>query len=201
MKRLLYGCAMGLALNSLVLAQDLPIRERRVFAFSEGGSVRLQLSSGDYTIRAGQRDRVVIQWKANSPEDEKDMKKIKVGATVKGNAASLRTESPTKHARLVIEIPARSDLYLRMRAGDVSISGIDGNKDIHVTAGDLKIDVPPASYSHVHASVTFGDLQATPLGISQDGIARSFDWNGTGKYTLRATLFAGDLTLGPEHTH
>jgi len=201
MKRLLYGCAMGFALNSLLLAQDVTIRERRVFAFSEGGSIHLQLSSGDYTVRAGQSDRVVIQWKANSPEDEKDMKKIKVAATVKGNAASIRTEGPTKHARLVIEIPARSDLYLRMRAGDMRITGIDGNKDIHMTAGDLKIDAPPASYSHVHASVTFGDLQATALGISQDGIARAFDWNGTGKYTLRATLFAGDLTLGPEHAH
>jgi len=201
MKRLLYGCAMSLSLNCLLLAQDVSIRERRLFAFSEGGSVHLRLSSGDYTIRAGQSDRVVIQWKANSPEDERDMKKIKVAATVKGNEASIRTEGPTKHARVIIEIPARSDLYLRMRAGDLSITGIDGNKDIHLTAGDLKIDVPLASYSHVHASVTFGDLQAMPLGISQDGIARSFDWNGTGKYTLRATLFAGDLTLGPEHAH
>jgi hypothetical protein len=121
------------------------------------------------------------------------MKKIKVHTSVSGNVASLRTDGPTKHARIVIEVPARSDLHLRMRAGDLRVIGIEGNKDIRLTAGDLKIDILPASYSHVHASVTFGDLQARPLGISKDGIGNSFEWSGTGKYSLHASLFAGDL--------
>jgi len=114
---------------------------------------------------------------------------------VLGSVATIRTEGPTKRARIVIEIPARSDLYLRMRAGDVRIAGIEGNKDIHMTAGDLRIDVLPESYSHVHASVTFGDLRAHALGISKDGIGSSFEWSGAGKYILHASLFAGDLTL------
>ena len=59
----------------------------------------------------------------------------------------------------------------------------------------MKIDMLPASYSHVHASVTFGDIQATALGISKDGIGNSFEWSGAGKYTLHASVFAGDLTL------
>jgi len=82
-----------------------------------------------------------------------------------------------------------------MRAGDVRITGVEGNKDIHMTAGDLKIEMVPTSYSHVHASVTIGDLRASPLGISMDGIRNSFEWNGTGRYILDASLFAGDLTL------
>ncbi len=80
-------------------------------------------------------------------------------------------------------------------ASDVRIAGIEGNKDIHMTAGDLRIDVLPESYSHVHASVTFGDLRAHALGISKDGIGSSFEWSGAGKYILHASLFAGDLTL------
>jgi hypothetical protein len=28
-----------------------------------------------------------------------------------------------------------------------------------------------------------------------DGIRNSFEWNGTGRYILDASLFAGDLTL------
>ena len=82
-----------------------------------------------------------------------------------------------------------------MRAGDVGISGIEGNKDVHLTAGDLKIDVSPETYSYVHAAVTFGDLVAHPLGISKDGIKNRLEWSGAGKYKLDASLFAGDLML------
>jgi hypothetical protein len=82
-----------------------------------------------------------------------------------------------------------------MRAGDVRIDGVEGNKDIRMTAGDLKIGLLPASYSSVRASVKFGDLQARPLGISKDGIFSSFDWNGSGRYKLYASLFAGDVVF------
>lgn len=39
------------------------------------------------------------------------------------------------------------------------------------------------------------ELRGEALGISSDGFRNSFDWNGSGKCNLRASLFAGDLTL------
>ncbi|HYR90822.1 MAG TPA: DUF4097 family beta strand repeat-containing protein [Terriglobia bacterium] len=185
MKRLFVGFVVWAAIGSLVYGQD-------------GGLVRLKLSSGDYTVRPGNGDRISVHWQPNEPENKKkleEMKKIKVHVETSGLITTIRTEGPTRHARMVIEIPARTDLYLRMRAGDVRIQGIEGNKDIHMTAGDLNIDVSPASYSQVNASVTLGDLQATPFRISKDGFKNSFEWRGYGEYTLRASLFAGDLTL------
>jgi len=195
MTRLLFGFVIGLSLNTLFAGQGTQTENLQEYSFSEGGSVRLQLSSGDYLIRAVVSDRLVVRWQAEDPEFEKDMKKIQVRTDISGNVATIRTGGPTKHARITIDVPARSDLHLRVRAGDVRISGIEGNKDIHMTAGDLKIDMSPTSYSYVHASVAIGDLRASALGISKDGIRNSFDWNGTGKYTLDASLFAGDLTL------
>jgi len=200
MTRLLFGFSIGLVLNCLMIGQTVPAENWRQYAFQEYGSVRMQLSSGDYTVRAGSSDHVVVRWEAEDSAFEKDMKKIRVHTDISGNVASIRTEGPTKHARMTIEIPALSNLYLRMRAGDVRISGIEGNKDVHMTAGDLKIDVVPNSYSAVHASVTIGDLRAGVLGVSKDGIRNSFDWNGPGNYTLHASLFAGDLTLGRERS-
>ena len=75
------------------------------------------------------------------------------------------------------------------------IVGIDGNKDVRMTAGDLDIDVAPDSLWHVHASVAMGDLTAHPLGIEKDGIRNSLNWFGAGAYTLDARVFAGDMTL------
>jgi hypothetical protein len=163
--------------------------------FSEGGIVTLNLSSGDYTVRAGASDRVRVQWCADDPDDQKDMRKIQVVSDVFEGVATIRTKGPTSRARFTIEVPARSDVHLRVRAGDIRIEGIEGNKDVRMTAGDLYIDVQPDSLRHVHASVSNGDLSARSLGIEKDGFRNSLDWFGDGQYTLDARVFAGDVHL------
>jgi hypothetical protein len=47
-----------------------------------------------------------------------------------------------------------------VRAGEVRLHGIEGHKDVRMTAGDLKIGVRRESLASAHASVTFGDLDA-----------------------------------------
>jgi hypothetical protein len=75
------------------------------------------------------------------------------------------------------------------------MTGIEGHKNIRMTAGELKIGVRAESLGSAHASVTFGDLDASALGISKSGIKRSLDWIGSGAYALDARLGAGDITL------
>lgn len=164
-------------------------------SFSEGGIVTLSLSSGDYTVRAGASDRVRVQWRADDTDDQKDMRRIQVRSDVFERVATIRTKGPTSRARFTIEVPARSDVHLRVRAGDIRIEGIEGNKDIRMTAGDLSIDVQPESLRHVHASVSIGDLNARSLGIEKGGFKNSLDWFGDGQYTLDARVFAGDVVL------
>ena len=176
-------------------------------SFPEGGLVTMNLSSGDYAVRAGATGRIRVRWYAEDAHHERDMEKIKVRTDLFGSVATIRTQGPTRHARFTIEIPGRSDLHLRIRAGHVRIEGIEGNKDVRMTAGDLDIDVAPDSLRHVHASVSIGDLKARVLGIDKDppsrrsrfggagGFKSSLDWFGDGAYTLDARMFAGDVTL------
>lgn len=164
-------------------------------AFAEGGIVTLNLSSGDYTVRAGASDRLRVQWRASDSDHEKDMSKMRIIADVIGRIATIRTKGPTSKAHFTIDVPARSDVHLRMRAGEVRIEGIEGNKDVRMTAGELYIEVDPESLGHVHASVSIGDLNARSLGVEKDGFRNSLDWIGDGRYTLDARLFAGDVHL------
>ena len=185
----------SLALGAVTFGQsrgDDQVIER---AFVEGGIVTLNLSSADYTVRAGASDRVRVAWRAEDPEDEKEMRKIQVISDVFERVATIRTKGPTSRARFTIEVPARSDVHLRVRAGDIRIEGIEGNKDVRMTAGDLYMDVQPDSLRHVHASVSIGDLNARSLGVEKDGFKNSLDWFGDGQYTLDARLFAGDVHL------
>ena len=198
MTQLLIGSIGILVLGSLVLAQTPPPAadpftvER---AFPEGGKVALQLASGDYTVRAGASDRIVVRWTPDRHARIKDVHDLRVSVRVTGSTGTIVTSGETDHMDFVIELPARSDVHLRMRAGEITLQGIDGHKDIRMTAGELKVGVRRETLASAHASVTFGDLDARALGISKSGIKRTLDWFGGGDYELDARLGAGDLTL------
>ena len=198
MKHVLTGLIGMLALGSLAKAQPLPRAphadtiER---AFAEGGRVALQLASGDYTVRAGASDRIVVRWTPDRHARLKDVQDLRVSVRVTGSTGTVVTSGKADHMDFVIELPARSDVHLRMRAGEITLQGIDGHKDIRMTAGELKIGVRRETLASAHASVTFGDLDARALGISKSGIKRTLDWFGGGDYELDARLGAGDLTL------
>ncbi len=186
--------ALGIA-PSLAPAQVADHRNIIERPFAEGGYVSLSLASGDYSLRAGDADRIVVRWSADAEARAKDLRKMSVDIHVDGRMATVITDGPTRHVHFTSEMPARSDVYLRAKAGDVEVHGIEGNKDIRMTAGDLTIGVRPGTLWYAHGSVTFGDIDARPLGIDEGGIKRSFEWIGGGKYTLDARLFAGDLKL------
>lgn len=157
-----------------------------------GTRVRLKLASGEYLVKAGRSDRIFVWWETDKPAD---LRKIKVYLDTGGSAAIVRTDGPMRHARMLIELPRRTDIQVRMFAGEMRIEGIEGDKDVKMTAGELKVDANASSYSHVEASVKVGELDAKPFQFSKDGFARSFQWRGSGPYKLRARLFAGELTL------
>jgi hypothetical protein len=116
---------------------------------------------------------------------------------ISGGIAEFRLSGgPRNDIQITIRLPRNSDLRLRVPAGDVSVEGIVGNKDVEIYAGDLSIQVgDPKDYSHVDASVNAGDVDAAPFGESHSGLFRSFSKSGSGKLTLHAHVGAGDLTL------
>jgi DUF4097 and DUF4098 domain-containing protein YvlB len=120
-----------------------------------------------------------------------------VKLTTNGNSADLRVENtPHDNFHATIEVPALTDLRIRLTAGDLRVSGIKGDKDIEAHAGDLNISVGSSSdWGDVDASVTAGDINASPFRASKGGLFRSLRWQGPGKYKLHAHLMAGDINL------
>jgi len=104
---------------------------------------------------------------------------------------------PNNNVQIRIEVPDRTDLLVRSTAGNTTVSGVTGDKDVELRAGDLTIHVgAPDSYRVAEGSVLAGDLNASAFGVVKDGLFRSFrKESATGQYRLRAKLLAGDLTL------
>jgi len=186
---LLFSAVIALTINAL--GQENPRRVEKTFQGS--GQIRMQLGGGDYEVRAGSTDRIVIEW---TVKNEHDSAKIKTKLNIVGHAAKLETSGPHNNSHAVIEVPAETNLVIRLAAGDMSIRGIVGKKDVVSHAGNLDIYVGNANdYSRVDASVNFGDLNASAFGASKGGLFRSFHHEGNGRYVLRAHLGAGDLNL------
>ena len=163
-------------------------------AFPEDGRIRMELSAGDYNISGGAEHRLRVVW---SVRDAEQLPRVRARADVRDRDATITTSGPsTKGLRVSIEVPQRSDLYVRLTAGDLRVEGVRGNKDIELHAGDARIDVVRAEdYHAVDASLWAGSIHAEPFHVFKDGLFRSFGWSGTGPYRLHAKLKAGDLRL------
>jgi hypothetical protein len=120
-----------------------------------------------------------------------------VDLTTSGTHANLVVkDTPSNAFKATIEVPQATDLVIRLSAGDLAVAAITGNKDVQAMAGDVDIVVGDSNeYSSVDASIKAGDLRASAFGGSKSGLLQRFTWSGPGKYTLRASLGAGDLTL------
>ena len=162
--------------------------------FVSGGQVKLSLSAGTYVIRASAAaDKITIRWQTRKQDQEQ---RVRISADVKGSECSIDAKGPRGALRVEIELPARSDLYLRLRSGDLSVEGIEGNKDIECHAGDVTVDIGGADdYGAVDLSASVGDIEAPPLGASKGGFLRKFRWQGPGKYTLHAHVRWGSRSL------
>jgi hypothetical protein len=164
-------------------------------AVQPGGDLRMRLRSGDIEIRGSDSPVLRVSCHMQYPERAKE---VAIEFEPSGKSGNLRIRGgPNNDIRFRIEVPKNTNLYIRSPAGDLSLSGVVGDKDVEIHAGDLTISVGDAAdYKHADASVYAGDLSASAFGVSKDGLFRSFDKdNPGGKYRLHAHVGAGDLVL------
>jgi hypothetical protein len=157
--------------------------------FVSGGKVEMTLESGDYDIRASSDNRIHVRWNEAS--------RARVKLTTNGKSADLRVgNTPNNNFHATIEVPALTDVRVRLTAGNLEMAEIKGDKDIEANAGNLSISVGSSSdWGDVDASVTAGDLHAPAFQAASGGLFRSFKWKGPGKYRLHAHLTTGDINL------
>jgi hypothetical protein len=96
-----------------------------------------------------------------------------------------------------IEVPRRTNLSIRMFAGQVTVEEVKGDKDIELGAGQITISsIHDGDYRDVDASVEVGEVQARAFGIDKGGFFRNFTRkNADGDYWLRAHVTTGQVEL------
>src|SRR5262249_51751973 len=125
-----------------------------------GALLKLELSSGNYKIESGTADRLIIQSTAKNPDEQK---KVRFGLNATRQEASVKVNGPSK-VEVSIQIPKNVNLSVRLNGGRLTVSGIEGDKDIESNAGQVNINIgKPQDYRAIDASVTIGDIEARAL--------------------------------------
>jgi hypothetical protein len=155
--------------------------------------LQIELGSGDYQIVASASDSIAVTYDETNPGA---LGNLKVQIDSGHGQNHLKIAGPKSNFHAVIEVPRKTDLRVRMSAGGLTIGDVEGNKDIEVVAGNLKLNsLRPQDYAEADFSVRIGDVYAPLFNTAKTRLSQSFKTAGRGKYHLHAHVGVGDLTL------
>jgi len=158
---------------------------------SPGSQLTMDIRSGDLEIVGSAAPGLRITCRMR---DEHAASEVRISFA----ANHLRVHGgPNNDFHIRVEVPEKTGLILRSPAGNLTVSGVAGNKDVELKAGNLMIQIAnPGLYKVAEGSVMAGNLSADAFGIVKDGLFRNFrKENPGGIYRLHASVMAGDLIL------
>lgn len=163
--------------------------------FVEGGKIRMDLSAGDYDVVPSHSNQIHVKWVMGTARGPAS---APVAIEVNGPSARIGTSGTSSHFHATIEVPKSADLQIHQQGGGLRIAEINGDKDLENSKGQIVVQIAnPDQYQHVEASVTAGNLFATPFERVKRGLGRSIKWDGPGKFQLHVRLGEGDINLVP----
>ena len=157
--------------------------------FAPGGTIEMKLDGGSYTVRAASDNQIHVAFGGNTGNASAEL-------TADGSRADIGVKNTPNNFHASIAVPQSSNLVIHLGGGNLEMEGISGDKDINSGAGNVEIAIAdPDEYSTAEGSVKAGEIDASAFGKSGSGLNPRFDWQGHGKYKLRAILGAGNLVL------
>lgn len=183
--------------GALGLASSAAQTHTETFDLASATALRVRLRVGDLKIVKGADARhVVIHFTATSHDQTDAADRVKTSFQVKGSQAELNLHAPKNvNFDVRLEVPAPTDLTIRMSVGDLTLEGVEGNLDIEDHVGDLTVKPgPEKDYGLIEASTHIGDLDGLP-GNVHGWLGKSGRVEGGGQYHLHAHVGIGDVRL------
>jgi len=197
--RLHKAILLSLVLVPLCLASDWSYTETHSDArdFVAGGMLHVRMSVGDLRIKRGDSNKISLHYTVKS-RHEKSVKEARVDFDVRGNDASIEFHSPysgNTQFEVELEVPANTNLDVHEKVGDMTVEAIEGDKDLSLGVGDIRVARTSSDYRLVHASTGIGDVNSDGYGETSGWLGKTLKYHGEGKYELRAHVSVGDITI------
>lgn len=158
-------------------------------------NVDLDLGAGEVTVTVNPTGKEIVV----TPEslDQAKLSEFRIRFEPKGETVIVRVSGPHNNSRYKIEIPQVARLKARMSAGDFTLKGLASDADLALHAGDLTVELAadPKEFGPVDLSVGVGDVSSPVFGANKGGFFRSFHAEAPRRYSLKAHVGTGDLTV------
>jgi len=175
-------------------ATSRPVTHFQSMKSSPGATLLVALRTGYLTIKRG-TDLYHIRMSYSAEYRNKDTSdRVYPHFQTSDSLTAIILVAPyltTLHVTL--EVPSPLTLKVKMFAGDINVEGIEGNKDINLSIGDLRLSVEQKkACSNVSASVSIGEIYGFPGGV-HGLIGQHGRLHGDGLYELSAHLRVGEI--------
>ncbi|HET9406116.1 MAG TPA: hypothetical protein VFO39_02660 [Candidatus Sulfotelmatobacter sp.] len=202
-RRRLTGLAFPLVLvlllvpSSFAHSYDYEETHTDVREFTAAGTLHVHLRVGDLNVRRGDSDKIRLRYTVRSHR-EHSLQRVHVDFDVRGIEATLEFHAPSAtntEVDVELEVPQNTNLDLHQSVGDLTVDGIDGDKDLTLSVGDIRVRADHTGYRIVRASTGIGDVNGEDYGETSGWLGKTLKYHGEGKYELRAHVGVGDITL------
>jgi hypothetical protein len=123
-------------------ANDWKFEDTRndVREFVPGGNLHVHLSVGDLHITHGEANKLRLRYTIKSSR-ERDVKDANVDFDVHGKDADLEFHAPGSNTQfdVELEVPQQTNLDVHGKVGDITIIGVEGDKDVELNVGDIRV--------------------------------------------------------------
>ncbi|MGH9432729.1 MAG: hypothetical protein ACRD3T_14395 [Terriglobia bacterium] len=182
---------------SLSSAVGFAATHTQVIQFAPGDSLQFRLRGGDvHIIKGSDPQHIVVRYTPDSKRQDDDQK-VQLRTRIAGSRVEVEIKAPPSlGVDTEIEVPSPVSLRVHLTGGDLTIEGVEGNKDLRVFAGDIKVDVgPSSSLRRAVASTRIGDVDAPEGGEIHGWLGHTWKYEGKGQYSLYAHVSFGDVEL------
>jgi len=166
--------------------------------FTAGGFVHVRLSVGDMHIKRGDTNKISLRYTIKSRR-EKNVKDATVDFDVHGSEANIEFHAPSSSNTsfdVELVVPQNTNLDVHDKVGDVTVEDVEGDKDLSLGVGDIRVANGRAGYRLVNASTGIGDVNSDGYdGETKGWLGKTLKYHGDGKYELRAHVGVGDINL------
>jgi hypothetical protein len=165
--------------------------------FAAGGVVHVRLNVGDLHIRRGDSNKISLHYTVKSWR-ESHVKDAHVDINIHGRNADIEFHAPASgntQFDVELEVPQNTNLEVHEKVGDLRIEDVEGDKDLGLGVGDIRVEFGRSAYHLVRASTTIGDVNTSTGDVSAGLLGKTLKYNGDGKYELRAHVSIGDISL------
>ena len=165
--------------------------------FAAGGMLHVRLKVGDLHIVRGDSSKITLRYTIKS-DSENNVKNSSVEFDAHGTDATLDFHAPVASNTsfdVQLEVPSSTNVEVHMKVGDMTVENVEGDKDLELGVGDIRVTREPSAYHLVRASTGIGDVNSDGYGETTGWLGKTLKYRGEGKYELRAHVGVGDITL------